>query len=207
MDYLPNTKKIHVVLIMALHAWLFSGCSTDEVNCPGFDSANTMLNYVQVTENVAAVTYRNQDDTLIFNKDVFEFSSSYVEKCGDFSDPSCNCTSVFEATYRAGSIFLTNDVIVRGNEEEATATVDINYQSNGFRWTSDRIENTPTAINNYFQQLEIPQLELNGTTYLNIIELTNMSGTEAAITKMYIQKNNGLIGFILDEKTYTLVEN
>lgn len=207
MAHLPNIKRIQVVLILVIHAWLFSGCSTDEVNCPGFDTDNTMLNFVQVTENVAAVTYRNEDDTLIFNKDAFEFSASYTEKCGDFSDPSCNCTSVFEATYRAGSIFLTNDVIVRDNEGEATGTVDINYQSNGFRWTSDRIENTATAVNNYFQQLEIPQLELNGTTYLNIIELDNMLDAEAPLTKMYIQKNKGLVGFVLDEKTYTLVEN
>ena len=163
------------------------------------------MNYIQVTGNVESVTYVSNNDSLLFIKDFFKFSDSYVEKCGGSADPSCNCFSVFESIYRADSLFLNNEVIIK--EDESIETVEISYQSNGFRWNSERVGNTAAVINDYFRRLEMTEIELNGTKYFNIIALNNNRKSESLITKMYIQENNGLIGFILDEKTYTLLKN
>ena len=178
-----------------------------EVTCEAFDANNIILNYIMFEENTSSVEFSDGTETLSFIQNSLQYSESYIERCGGFPDNSCDCVAVFESVYLFNDFYLKTDSQIRLTEEDNISTVDINYQSNNFRWTSPQIPNNEAAIISFFDAITEDEIVIDGQLYTNVIILENLNEDNSETQRLFIKVGQGLIRFDYNNITYERLED
>ena len=193
-------KTIYFLAILTIIS-----CEVIEINCKEFDKSNVILDYTMFQEGKENYNFINQqNDTVKLSSSGRYFSESYVERCGGFADPSCDCYSSFEEIYRVNDSLFFRTQITASILEDESEFIDIDYSVNYSRYSERRLVNNKEVITNKFIEITKEELILDNNTFTNVIQLNLVKHERdnSLINQLIIKKNEGLIAFLKDGKIY-----
>jgi hypothetical protein len=193
-------KTIYLLAILTIIS-----CEVIEINCKEFDKSNVSLDYTMFQEGNDNYNFINQqNDTVKLSSSGRYFSESYIERCGGFADPNCDCFSSFEEIYRVNDSLFFRTQITASVLEDESKFIDIDYSVNYSRNSESRLINNKEIITNKFSEITQEELILDNYRFTNVIQLNLIKNERdnSLINQLVIKKNEGLIAFMKDGKIY-----
>ena len=171
-----------ILLVIALACFMgllaLSSCEVKEVQCEEFDQENLILTLSMFQKPHNELYFISQSDTLTLKKSHYGFSESYVERCGSYPDPYCDCYGAFTGAYTLNdSIFLRTQLLIT-TPEEGTGTVQVDMDVSRFHYGTFRIYNSIDSIQNFIDHRIVETLTINEFQFQNALDI-NITNDEA----------------------------
>ncbi|WP_372753822.1 hypothetical protein [Mariniflexile sp.] len=192
-------------LICFLACLILFSCEVEEVECKGFDKNNAILSYAMFPDEKEFYEFvNNQGDTIKLSFFDRYYSENYIERCGGYGDPTCDCFSNFEELYKVNdSIFFRTQVRMSSLEDE-TEFIELDYSVNASRYSENQIINSPENILERFSQITKEELIIDNHEFNNVllVVLNKHINDKSLIEELIIEKDKGLVGFINNNELY-----
>jgi len=192
-------------LIYFLACLLLFSCEIEEIECKGFDKNNSILNYTMFQDEKDFYEFvNNQNDTIRLSFFERYYSENYIERCGGFADPTCDCFSNFEELYKVNdSIFFRTQVRMSSLSDESEL-IELDYSVNTSRYSENQIINSSEIILERFNQITKEELIIDNYEFKNVllVILNKHINDKSLIEQLIIEKDKGLVGFINNNELY-----
>ncbi|MBN1925171.1 MAG: hypothetical protein JW798_04985 [Prolixibacteraceae bacterium] len=179
------------ILFVGLMLTIFNGCKTEKT-CPAFDPGDLS----EFTYPVAdTIVFENElsEKFLIFISEV-KFSEPYTFECQDMYN-ICACLNSVEAiaTDSKNNVPYT---FLKMEQSDVSDMQYFYYNVRGFNFEFDFINELP-----YIHEMEHliyhSSLTVGTITYNEVIEIRNLELSTANIGRVYFNKENGILRFII----------
>ncbi len=169
----------------------FTACKKEKT-CPGFDSAD-LSEFAYPAPDTLTFENDQKEQFQIFITEI-RFSEPYAFECQDLYNV-CPCLNSAEA-FATDSKIATSYCFLKMEQSDVSEMQYFHYNVRGFQFEFDFINELP-----YIDQMEHlthhASLTIGSTSYNDVIEIRNMDLASADIQRVYFNKKNGILRYIV----------
>ncbi len=187
---LMGNKQLVIIVFFILASVVFFSACRKSVNCPAFDTDDSIHFAYNNLDSLIFVS--TNDDTLEIYMQRVETSEAYSYTCKDLYGicPCLNSIKLIVKDSRNANPY----VLLEMEQSDRSALQSFTYTVLGFEFEFDYTNELP-----YIDEIEhidyIGNLEIKGKLYSGVVLLKNMDLSPANISSVYINKENGILGF------------
>ena len=175
---------------------LVSSCR-HEIDCPGFDVEEDIMDWYIVPDLASDITYVDSNNvSYVFNQTHFSASGAYTFKCGMFT--KCGCSSVLlTSMYQSSDLDFT---FSSSAYYTYSSGINLTHDSLTYELDVDLLNESVYSSDSLCTVLAVDTLTVFNSTFINVFEVNS----EVDDFKFWLQKDAGLVAFEKNNMMYKL---